>query len=133
MNPWIGGLLSAVAIGLGWSMYGVPGVALAGALVVFWMILQFNRALRVMRSAAGAPVGHVPSAVMLNARLRAGMTMLEIVALTRSLGQQQSEEPPVWRWADPGEAAVVLHFRGARLERWVLERPPAAEAAGPGA
>jgi hypothetical protein len=45
-------------------------VVLAVTVVVFWLLLQFSRALRVMRRPPARPVGTVPNAVMLHARLR---------------------------------------------------------------
>ena len=41
-----------------------------------------------MRNAGSAPVGHVDSAVMLNAKLREGLQMLQVLALTKSLGRR---------------------------------------------
>ena len=45
-----------------------------------------------MRLAAGAPVGHVHSAVMLHAGLGAGMPMMDVVKLTRSLGRKVRDD-----------------------------------------
>jgi hypothetical protein len=58
------------AVALGYVQYGWPGVVLAVSGIVFWLLLQFTRALRAMRTAGGAPVGHVASAVMLQAGSR---------------------------------------------------------------
>lgn len=127
MNPYVGWGLAIAAFAVGWFSYGWQGIALAFTVVVFWLLLQFNRAVRVMRSAGAAPVGHVPSAVMMNAKLHAGMTMMQVVALTRSLGTKQGEGEDVWRWIDPGGSHVTLHFRRGKLERWQLERPAGAE------
>jgi hypothetical protein len=79
---------------------------------VFWLLLQFNRAVRVMRGASGAPVGHVPSAVMLNAKLQPGWTLLQVIRLTRSLGRRVSEAPEVWAWTDPGGIEVRVTLAG---------------------
>lgn len=127
MNPYVGWGLALAAFVVGWFSYGWQGLALAFTVVVFWLLLQFNRAVRVMRSAGAAPVGHVPSAVMMNAKLHAGMTMMQVVALARSLGTKQGEGEDVWRWIDPGGSHVTLHFRRGKLERWQLERPAGAE------
>jgi hypothetical protein len=131
VNPWIGWGLAFAAFVVGWLSYGWQGIALAFTIVVFWLLLQFNRAVRVMRSAGAAPVGQVPSAVMMNARLHAGMTMMQVVALTRSLGSRQSGDAgaveEAWRWSDPGGASVTLHFRRGKLDRWELERTAGAE------
>ena len=50
MNPWLGWALAAAALFLGWRSYGWPGVALAFSVIVFWLLLQFNRSIRVMRT-----------------------------------------------------------------------------------
>ena len=67
MTAWIGWVLAAVAVALGYAGYGWPGVLLALGVVVFWLLLQFSRALRVLRAASQRPVGTVPNAVMLQA------------------------------------------------------------------
>lgn len=128
MNPVIGWALAAAAIAAGWIGWGLPGVVLAITVVTFWLMLQFSRALRVMRMASGRPVGLVDSAVMLNARLASGMTMMQVIPLTRSLGDRVGDDD-TWRWADAGGDRVTLHFARGRLARWVLDR---AGAAAPG-
>ena len=124
MNPIIGWLLAAISVGIGWNSWGWYGVVLAVTLIAFWLTLQFNRALRVMRAAASAPVGHVDSAVMLNAKLRRGMALWEVIALTRSLGQRIDAVDERFRWADPGGASVTLQLSRGRASTWQLERPP---------
>ena len=126
MNPIFGWALAAVAVAAGWQGYGWPGVALAVSVIAFWLLMQFNRSLRVLRNAGSAPVGHIDSAVMLNAKLQAGMPMIKVVALTKSLGRRVSEEPEQWAWADPGGAEVVLDFERGLCKRWVLNRPAGA-------
>ncbi|MEO7151202.1 MAG: hypothetical protein ABIX46_05755, partial [Burkholderiaceae bacterium] len=83
MKPIFGWTLVVVALVLGWRLHGVVGLALALSVVVFWLLLQYSQALRAMRRASDAPIGHVDSAVMLNARLRRGLTMLQLIGLTR--------------------------------------------------
>ena len=97
--------------------------AFAVALVVFWLLLQFNRAVRVMKNAAGAPVAHVDSAVMFNTKLKQGMTMMQVVTLTKSLGKKLSDSPETWSWTDGGDSSVTLVFDKGRLARWTLDRP----------
>ena len=123
MNALQGWALAAAALGLGFWSYGWPGLALAISVIAFWLLLQFNRALRVMRAASGAPVGHVPSAVMLHAKLRRGLLMQDILRLTKSLGQRVSEQPERWRWADDGGASVTITMAAGRCADWTLERP----------
>ena len=123
MNPILGWGLAALAVAVGWASYGWPGVALAFSVIVFWLLIQFSRSLRVLRNAGGKPIGHVDSAVMFNAKLRPGMPMLQVVALTKSLGRRVSESPERWAWADEGGAEVVLDFDKGQCLRWVLIRP----------
>lgn len=130
MNAMLGWPLALAALVIGYVQYGWPGVAMAATVVVFWLLLQFNRAVRVMRNAGSRPVGHVGSAVMLNARLKPGMRMLEIVTLTRSLGQRLSapdEQPERWCWRDNGGVAVELTLERGRCTHWQLVRPPASD------
>jgi hypothetical protein len=123
MNPLVGWALALAALGAGWRSYGAPGLALAASVIVFWLLLQFNRSLRVMRNAAASPVGHVPSAVMLHAKLSRGMPMLRVVTLAKSLGRKVAEAPETWRWADDSGADVTIVFERGRCSRWALNRP----------
>jgi hypothetical protein len=128
MNPIVGWALALAALLAGWQGYGWQGVLFAFTLIVFWLVLQFNRVLRVMKNAASAPVGHVKSALMLNAKLQPRMTMLDVVALTRSLGRRLHAEPEpepgteTWAWSDAGGATVTLVFKGGKLDSWALSR-----------
>ena len=135
MNPIVGWGLAAVGVALAWVQYGLQGVLLAASVIVFWLLLQFSRALRVMKMAAQRPVGRVDSAVMLNARLRPGMTLMRVIPHTRSLGERIGEgsDPERWRWADAGGAAVTLELRRGRLAAWALQRPGADQAGTGGA
>ncbi|MES1163978.1 MAG: hypothetical protein ABUL50_13045, partial [Rhizobacter sp.] len=90
----------------------------------FWLLLQFNRLVRVMRDAGQAPVGHVPSAVMLHSKLVAGMPMAKVVAMTKSLGQRVDESQEVYRWSDDGGASVNITFANGRCATWALNRAP---------
>ena len=123
MNRWIGGALSIAALAAGWFAYGPRGVALAVTVIAFWLLLQFNRLVRVMRTAADSPVGRVDSAVMLQAKLHAGLTMAKVIALTKSLGTRVDENGDVYIWTDDGGAAVTITFANGRCAHWVLTRP----------
>ena len=123
MNPIVGWVLAAVLLVAAWQGYGQKGLALGVTLIVFWLVLQLNRSIRVMRNAGSAPIGHVDSAVMLNAKLKAGMQMLQVLTLTKSLGRRVRPDADVYAWTDPGGSQVVVTFEGGRSKRWVLERP----------
>jgi hypothetical protein len=138
MNPWVGWGLAALGITAGYIGWGWPGVVLGVTVLVFWLLLQFSRSLRVLKKAAGAPVGHVGSAVMLQSKLEVGMTLMQVLVITRSLGTKLGEAPERWGWADPGGARVSLVFDDGKLQSWQLSRddgtdlPQPAEACGRG-
>ncbi|MBX3619561.1 MAG: hypothetical protein KF891_06190 [Rhizobacter sp.] len=123
MNPILGWALAFVAVIAGWQAYGWQGVVMVVSVIVFWLLLQFSRALRAMKNAASAPKGRVGSAVMLNAKLKAGMTLMQVITLTKSLGDRVSEAPETWAWADEGDSRVTLVFEGGKLQSWQLVRP----------
>jgi hypothetical protein len=122
VNARLGWLLAALFAFAAWRAYDLAGLAFAASTIVFWLLLQFNRAVRVMKNAAELPVGHIASAVMFQAGLARGMTMLQIVTKTKSLGRKVEGSDDDWRWGDDGGASVVLHFERGRLVRWQIER-----------
>jgi len=124
----LGWLLAALFAFAAWRAYGLAGIAFAASATVFWLLLQFNRAVRVMKNAADSPVGHVASAVMFHAGLARGMTMLQIVTKTKSLGRKVEGSDDDWRWGDDGGASVLLHFERGKLVRWQIERAAEREA-----
>lgn len=119
----LGWSLAAVAVAVGYVQWGWQGVLLAFTLMVFWLLLQFSRALRAIRHAAGAPVGAVPSAVMLHSKLRVGMRLPQMLRLAGSLGRKVSEAPESYEWADASGARLRAEMRGGRLALWTLLRP----------
>lgn len=122
MNAVIGWALAAMAIAVGYVQWGWQGAVLGISVVAFWMLLQFSRAMRVMRQASQAPVGQVPSAVMLHAKLSTGMPLLQILPLTRSLGRKLADEPETFVWADEAGDRVVVELRDGRCTAFRLER-----------
>jgi hypothetical protein len=91
---------------------------------VFRLVLQFDRSLRVMRNAGASPIGRIDAAAMLNARLRAGLPMPRVLALTKSLGRHVTSRADICAWSDEGLAEVVVTFERGRCKRWALNRPP---------
>ena len=126
MDPRIGWGLAALLTLFAGLAYGIHGLAFAASAVVFWLLLTFSRAMRVMRHAGEAPVGSVPNAVMFHAGLARGMTMLQVLGKTKSLGRKVDGSDDDWRWSDGAGASVVLHFERGRLRAWQLERPDVA-------
>lgn len=122
MNPWIGWALAVIGVAVAYASWGWPGVVLGLTLVVFWLLLQFSRSLRVMRMAAGRPVGEIDNAVMLHVKVRPGMRLLEILPLTRSLGVKVADEPETFRWTDGAGDAVVVELVGGRTTKVTLQR-----------
>mgnify|MGYP003345720004 CR=1 FL=1 len=104
MNPWIGIILALLALFLGGALLGVYGVIFAVTGIVFWLLLQMSRLMRLMRVAGAAPMGSVTNAVMLSSKLHAGMKLVDLITLTGSLGVKQAPEHFVWRDAggEPG-------------------------------
>ena len=122
MEARVGWALAVAGVALGYAVWGWQGVVLALSVIAFWMLLLFSRAMRVMRIASQAPVGTVPNAVMLHARLQAGMPLMKILILTRSLGQKLSDTPETWRWQDGAGDSVRVVMQQGRCTEWTLER-----------
>jgi hypothetical protein len=120
-------VLAVIAVAEGWHLAGWAGVALVVGAILMWMLLHFTRLMRVLQRAAHRPVGYCDSVVMLNAKLRPGVNMLHVVAMTRALGEQLSpkdEQPEVFRWTDGTASSVTCEFKDGRLVKWELARPP---------
>ncbi|HEY8358811.1 MAG TPA: glycerate kinase, partial [Ramlibacter sp.] len=92
-------ILGVVVVVIAYRAYGWPGVALAAGGIVMWALLHFTRLMKVLQRASDAPVGYCDSAVMLNAKLRPGVNLLHVVALTRAIGEDRGvkgEQPEVF-------------------------------------
>ena len=117
-----------VLLGVGFKSYGFAGVAAVVTGLVMWGLLHFTRLMNVMKKAANRPMGYVGSAVMLNARLKPGVNLMHVMAMTQSLGERLSAEnaqPEVYRWTDGTQSHVTCEFANGRLQKWTLERPQA--------
>ena len=125
MALWVAGI---ALIALGAQKYGWQGVAVVAGIIVFWMLLHFTRMMTVMKRAAGRPMGYVDSAVMLNAKLKKGVNLLHVMAMTRSIGLLQTDkdaQPEIYRWQDNGLSHVTCTFSNGKLQSWQLYRPSA--------
>jgi hypothetical protein len=115
-----------VLLGVSYTTYGLPGVVAVFGGLVMWALLHFTRLMSVMRKTANRPIGYVGSAVMLNARLRKGVNLMHVVAMTQALGEQLSEpnaQPEVYRWTDGTQSHVTCEFVHGKLASWWLVRP----------
>ena len=127
--PLMGVALMAAA----YYTYGWSGVAMAAGALVMWVLLHFNRLTQVMVRAGKRPIGYVGSAVMLNAKLKLGSTLLHVIAQTQALGELLSpkdQQPEIYRWTDGGASYVTCEFKDGKLTGWTIVRP-APDAAQP--
>lgn len=119
--------LSCVAlVAAAYHFYRWGGVAVAVGALVMWLLLHFTRMMQVLKRTANRPIGYVGSAVMLNAKLRPGVTLLHVMAMTQSLGELHSpkdSQPELYRWTDGTQSHVTCEFHGGRLQKWELVRP----------
>ena len=114
------------AVALAYRQYGWLGVAAVATGLVMWMLLHFTRMMTVLKRAANRPIGYVGSAVMLNAKLKSGMTLMHVIAMTRALGKLQSAkdvQPELFRWTDGTHSHVTCTFVGGKLSHHALVRP----------
>ncbi len=114
--------------------YGLQGIITVSGGLVMWALLHYTRLMNVMQKARHSPIGHVGSAVMLNAKLKPGVNLMHVVAMTRALGEHllaEGQEPEVYRWTDGTQSYVTCEFVNGRLVRWKLERPAPQEDATP--
>jgi len=120
MSAWAGVGLALAALVVGGVLLGWQGVIFATTGIVFWLLLQMSRLMRVMKQAGAAPMGSVANAVMLSAKLHAGMKLVDLISLAGSLGVKQAAETFVWR--DAGGDAVEVVLRKGKLAEWRLVR-----------
>ncbi|MDM0090668.1 MULTISPECIES: glycerate kinase [unclassified Variovorax] len=128
-------LTGLAALVLAFYRYGWAGVAVVTGGIVMFLLLHFTRTMTVLKRASDRPIGYVASAVMLNAKLKPGVTLLHVVAMTRSLGELKTpkeQQPETYRWTDGGLSYVEGIFLNGKLQSWALTRPPAEDEAAAG-
>jgi hypothetical protein len=119
-------ILVAAAFAVAYTYYKWPGVAIVASGLVTWALLHFSRMMQILKRAADRPIGYVGSAVLLNAKLQKGKTLMHVVAMTKSLGELLTEkdaQPEIFRWTDGTKSHVTCTFTGGKLQSWVLFRP----------
>jgi len=127
-------LIGLALIVFSYQRFGWQGVLVVTGGIVMWALLHITRTMKVMQNAADRPIGYVGSAVMLNAKLKPGMTLLHVIAMTKALGALQSPkdtQPEVYRWTDGTESHVTCDFADGKLVKWELVRPTAVETDAP--
>lgn len=75
-----------------WQTWGWMGIALVVTGGAMWLLLYFTRLVQIMKRASNRPIGFVDSAVMLNAKLKVGVNLMHVIAMTRALGQLETEK-----------------------------------------
>ena len=127
-------ILVAAAFAVAYTTYKWPGVAIVATGLVTWALLHFSRMMQVLKRTADRPIGYVASAVMLNAKLQKGKTLMHVIAMTKALGELLSvkdAQPEVFRWTDGTKSHVTCTFLNGKLQNWELFRPePAQEQIG---
>jgi len=125
-------LIPAVAIVvLVWAYDSMEwlGVGMALTAMVSWFLLHYTRLIHIFNRASKRPIGFVDSAVMMHVKIKKGMPLLKVIALTKSLGQKQGEmtnppvDPEIYTWTDGSNSFVRCEFVGGRLTVWELHRP----------
>ena len=82
-------LIGIALVAFGYVKFGWPGVAVVTGGMMMFLLLHFTRAMTVLKRAADRPIGYVDSAVMLNAKLKAGATLMHVMAMTRALKERR--------------------------------------------
>jgi hypothetical protein len=119
-------ILIAATFVASYTYYQWSGVAIVASGLVTWVLLHFSRMMQILRRAANRPIGYVGSAVMLNAKLQKGKSLMHVVAMTKALGELLSVkdvQPEVFRWTDGTQSHVTATFVGGKLQSWELFRP----------
>jgi hypothetical protein len=127
----INAVLMASALLAGWWAFRWAGLVLGITVIAFWSILQFNRASRQLRNVADRPKGMVDSVVTLQSKLGHGMTMAEVLDISKSLGQRVNERGNDWLWRDSYGNQIVVSFRRGSVERWSATRTEGQPSAAP--
>ena len=105
------------------------GVGMAVSAMVTWFLLHYTRLIHIFNRASKRPIGFVDRAVMMHVKIKKGMPLLKVSALTKSLGQKQGEmsnppiDPEIYTWTDASNSVVRCEFVGGRLTTWELHRP----------
>jgi len=115
-----------------YQMYEWLGVAFLISGAVTWALLHYSRVVHVFKKAANRPIGYVDSAVMVYSKLKKGLSLLHVIALTKSLGKNQSAQVQgeqkfvvreIFEWTDGSDSTVRCTFDNGKLMSFDLSRP----------
>mgnify|MGYP006893277336 CR=1 FL=1 len=118
-------LVGICVLYLGYRSFGWAGLAMTSGGIVMWALLHFNKMLFVLKRAASRPIGSTHSAVMISSKLKKGDSLLHVLALTESLGLQESlsnTQPEIFKWCDEYSSSVSCTFDDGKLSSWSLDR-----------
>jgi hypothetical protein len=115
----LGTVLAGSAILIGWAVYGWRGLVLAATVIVFWMILQFNQARRLLQQVAQRPKGRIDSVPRVQSLLAHGMTLAEVLKVTGSLGVA-TDNRDEWMWQDDAGHDIAVTLRRGVVVRWAV-------------
>jgi len=117
-----------------WAALAVAGMVVAGGfggwqavvfgmtLVVTLLVVEILKVLKLMRRVEKAPVGRVENAVMLQARLKPGLSLTDLLKLTGCLGRKLDLPGPAYAWEDDAGDRVEVTLAKGRLASWQLRR-----------
>ncbi|MFM2056611.1 MAG: hypothetical protein RLY71_996 [Pseudomonadota bacterium] len=120
-HPALPALLAGSALIVAWWTYGWRGLLFGLTLLVFWLLLQFSRAARLLRAAGERPLGQVDSVAMVQAQLEHGLHMDELLRITGSLGRKVGPLDD-WQWSDGYGNDLVVSLRRGVVVRWAIAR-----------
>jgi len=116
-------LLAAVVLFSAGALAGWQGVMLVVCVAVGWLLLQFRRLMSVMDEAGRAKPGVIADAADVSTKVRPGMKLEDLVALTRSFGTKIADTPRTYAWTDAGGARLEIVLDKRRVQDCRLVEP----------
>ena len=116
----VAGLLLLFATG---ALLGWQAVMLLVCGFIFWLLMQFTRLMRVMGLAGKAPVGVASKVPALAGQIKVGMKLVDLLALTGSLGRKVPDAPSTYVWQDAEGARLEVVLAKSRVASTRLLEP----------
>lgn len=126
LSKYLAPITLVTLVSWAWQSAGWEGIVMTVTGLVMWLLMYFTNIMVIMRRARNNPIGYVASAVMFQSKLQEDMTHLNVIGLSRSLGERLSakdEEPEVFLWKDSNDNRVTATFVGGKLKSWEFKRP----------